>query len=153
MIQEDCDIESVMCDRWPVSDDGVSSVSVGAGAVTGDTCYPLPEPPQCSVTSILRKSGKYFFNKWNLTSRLAMLAMSGGRSTFQKSRSFCAVTVDSSSALSSNICRGRLSVPSSSSSNEQCFTFLWLLLWGDCKLMVAVVFKISSNVVTAPTLS
>ena len=45
-----------------------------------------------------------------LTSRLAMLAMSGGRSTFQKSRSFCAVTVDSSSALSSNICRGEVTV-------------------------------------------
>ena len=42
-----------------------------------------------------------------LTSRLAMLAMSGGRSTFQKSRSFCAATVGSSSALSSNICRGK----------------------------------------------
>lgn len=41
-----------------------------------------------------------------LTSRLAMLAMSGGRSTFQKSRSFCAQTVGSSSALTSNICRG-----------------------------------------------
>ena len=37
-----------------------------------------------------------------------MLAMSGGRSTFQKSRSFCAQTVGSSSALTSNICRGEV---------------------------------------------